>query len=164
MHSFSTPWNHIKGCIRGKKCSFFGKFAVLCVSGGREYSFFGKFGVLCFLVTPVLRFIFLPYCRRSISSLRNTAWNIFSCYFFVILRLKASGLEFVKLVAKDIIFWNLISFALVINQTDFRNSIYVMFLKSMTLFKLLLSNFSVQYDSRSKWSETTASRARVPCW
>ena len=25
------------------------------VSGGKKCSFFGKFGVLCFLVTPVLR-------------------------------------------------------------------------------------------------------------
>ena len=32
----------------------------VCVSGGKKCSFFGKFGVLCFLVTPVLRFaIFL---------------------------------------------------------------------------------------------------------
>ena len=36
----------------------------VCVSGGKKYSFFGKFGVLCFLVTPVLRFALLPYCRR----------------------------------------------------------------------------------------------------
>ena len=27
----------------------------------RNARFFGKFGVLCFLVTPVLRFAFLPY-------------------------------------------------------------------------------------------------------
>ena len=36
----------------------------VCVSRGRKYSFFGKFGELCFLVTSVLRFVLLPYCRR----------------------------------------------------------------------------------------------------
>ena len=34
------------------------------VSGGRKCSFFGKFGVLCFVETPVLRFTLLPYYRR----------------------------------------------------------------------------------------------------
>ena len=37
--------------------------------GVRNFSFFGKFGVLCFLVTTVLRFVFLLYCRRN--NLRN---------------------------------------------------------------------------------------------
>ena len=37
-----------------------------CVSGGKKCSFFGKFGVLCFLETPVLRFALLPYYRRSV--------------------------------------------------------------------------------------------------
>ena len=32
----------------------------VCVSGGKKCSFFGKFGVLCFFETPVLRFAFLP--------------------------------------------------------------------------------------------------------
>ena len=32
----------------------------VCMSGGKKCSFFGKFGVLCFLVTPVLRFALLP--------------------------------------------------------------------------------------------------------
>ena len=36
----------------------------VCVSGGKKCSFFGKFGVLCFLETPVLRFALLPYYRR----------------------------------------------------------------------------------------------------
>ena len=30
----------------------------VCVSGGNKCSFFGKFGVLCFLETPVLKFPF----------------------------------------------------------------------------------------------------------
>ena len=38
-----------------------------CVSGGKKCSFFGKFGMLCFLETPVLRFALLPYYRRYIS-------------------------------------------------------------------------------------------------
>ena len=38
----------------------------VCVSGGK-CSFFGKFGVLCFLLATVLRFAFLFYCRRYLS-------------------------------------------------------------------------------------------------
>ena len=34
--------------------------------GGKKCSFFGKFDVLCFLETPVLRFALLPYYRRVI--------------------------------------------------------------------------------------------------
>ena len=37
----------------------------LCVSGGKKCSFFGKFDVLCFLKTPLLRFSLLPYYRRT---------------------------------------------------------------------------------------------------
>ena len=38
----------------------------VCVYGGKKCSFFRKnFGVLCFLVTFVLRFVFLPYYRRA---------------------------------------------------------------------------------------------------
>ena len=40
-----------------------------CVSGGKKCSFFGKFDLLCFLETPVLRFALLPYYRRICSSL-----------------------------------------------------------------------------------------------
>ena len=32
--------------------------------GGKKCLLLGKFSVLCFLVTPVLRFALLPYCRR----------------------------------------------------------------------------------------------------
>ena len=38
------------------------------VSGGKKCSFFGKFGVLCFLETPVLRSAVLPYYRRDAVS------------------------------------------------------------------------------------------------
>ena len=51
--TFLHPWYaHVRELIRGKKCSFF-----------------EKFGVLCFLETPVLRFALLPYYWRT------------SCYF-----------------------------------------------------------------------------------
>ena len=33
----------------------------VCVSGGKKCSFFGKFGMLCFLVTPILRFALLSH-------------------------------------------------------------------------------------------------------
>ena len=33
-------------------------------NGGKKCSFFGKFGVLCFLVTSILRFALLPYYLR----------------------------------------------------------------------------------------------------
>ena len=36
----------------------------VCVSGGKKCSFFGKFGVICFLVTSVLRLTLLTYYRR----------------------------------------------------------------------------------------------------
>ena len=39
----------------------------VCVSGGKKCSFFGKFGVLCFLETLVLRFALLLYYRRFIK-------------------------------------------------------------------------------------------------
>ena len=35
-------------------------YTYVCVSGGKKCSFFGKFGVLCFLETPVLGFALLP--------------------------------------------------------------------------------------------------------
>ena len=36
----------------------------VCISGGKKCSFFGKFGMLCFLETLVLRFVLLPYYQR----------------------------------------------------------------------------------------------------
>ena len=35
--------------------------------GGKKCSFFGKFGVLCFPETPILRFALLPYYRRAMD-------------------------------------------------------------------------------------------------
>ena len=37
----------------------------VCVSGGKKCSFFGKFGVLCFLETLILRFALLRYYRKT---------------------------------------------------------------------------------------------------
>ena len=36
----------------------------VCVSGCKKCSFFGKFGMLCFLETPILRLALLPYYPR----------------------------------------------------------------------------------------------------
>ena len=47
-----------------KARQIFRKTNISCVSGGKKCSFFGKFGVLCFLETPVLRFALLPNYRR----------------------------------------------------------------------------------------------------
>ena len=41
----------------------------VCVSGGKKCSFFGKFDMLCFLETPILIFVLLPYYRRNQSSI-----------------------------------------------------------------------------------------------
>ena len=57
------------GCIEKTNMSNFPKdehFTYVCVSAGKKCSFFGKFDVLCFLETPVLRSAFLPYYRRNI--------------------------------------------------------------------------------------------------
>ena len=39
-------------------------YPLIHTSGAKKCSFFGKFGVVCFLETPVLRFALLPYYRR----------------------------------------------------------------------------------------------------
>ena len=76
--TFSPPDTHTSKLTintperRQWRCSvvFIVNFDV-CVSGGKKCSFFGKFGVLCFLVflfcflvTRVLRFSLLHYYRR----------------------------------------------------------------------------------------------------
>ena len=55
-----------------REFSYIVKSMCVCVSGGKKCSFFGKFGVLCFLVMPVLRFVLLPYYRRIISQLSDS--------------------------------------------------------------------------------------------
>ena len=75
MLSFILPWKH-------QKCSRFFGYTYVCISGGKKCSFFGKFGILCFLVTPVLRFALLLYyrplygtvfssCRKQLIDLQN---------------------------------------------------------------------------------------------
>ena len=49
------------------------------VSGGMKCSFLGKFGVLCFLETPVLRFTLLPYYRHNENV--NQMLENRSCYW-----------------------------------------------------------------------------------
>ena len=48
----------------------------VCVSGGggggKKCSFLGKFGVLCFLVTSILRFALLHYYRRYVADVQMT--------------------------------------------------------------------------------------------
>ena len=42
------------------------KLTHLCVSADKKCSFFGKFGILCFLETPMSRFNLLPYYRQLV--------------------------------------------------------------------------------------------------
>ena len=53
------------GCFKKTKHA---KFSQKRISGGKKCSFFGKFGVLCFLETPVLRFTLLPH-------ITDVIWN-----------------------------------------------------------------------------------------
>ena len=52
---------NLKTGVARKQCQFFQKTKMSVVKNVR---FFEKFGVLCFLVTPVLRFVLLPYYQR----------------------------------------------------------------------------------------------------
>ena len=45
---------------------------VRVLSGGKKCSFFGKFVVLCFFETPILRFALLPYYQRTS---RHISWD-----------------------------------------------------------------------------------------
>ena len=51
----------------------------VCLLGGKKCSFFGKFGVLCFLQTPVLRCTLLPYYRRSVIWISFLIVLVISC-------------------------------------------------------------------------------------
>ena len=53
------------------------------VSMGKKCSFFGKFGVLCFLETPVLKFALLPYYRRVLESFSKSLCSFYFKTFFV---------------------------------------------------------------------------------
>ena len=74
------------------------------ISGGKKCSFFGKFGLLCFLVTPILRFTCLPYYRRnplvqtwsqSANSLKHyfTRSKSHSIIFFFLIRSRRLGIR-----------------------------------------------------------------------
>ena len=47
----------------------------VCVSGGKKCSFFGKFDVVCFLETPFVRFALFPYNRRLSFQILNVKEN-----------------------------------------------------------------------------------------
>ena len=49
----------------------------VCVSEGKKHPLFGKFGVLCFLVTPVLRFVLLPYYQRVLPNIEISSSKVF---------------------------------------------------------------------------------------
>ena len=53
--------------LRAGSIEKFSENMYVYVSGGKKCSFFGKFRVLCFLETPVSRFAFLPYSQRYSS-------------------------------------------------------------------------------------------------
>ena len=58
IRTFLTP-------ICRRTCAYQGTHMYVCVSGDTKCSFFGKFGVLCFLEAPILTLALLPYYRRS---------------------------------------------------------------------------------------------------
>ena len=53
----------------GKKWCVSG-MCIGCLSGGKKCSFFGKFGMLCFLATSILRFTLLPYYRQNEAKIK----------------------------------------------------------------------------------------------
>ena len=60
MHGLET------GVSRKQSTTNFPKNSYVWVPAGKKCSFFGKFDVLCFLKTPVLRFALLRYYQRYI--------------------------------------------------------------------------------------------------
>ena len=50
---------------KNEYCSPPNTHSCVCISEGKKCSFFGKFGVLCSLVTLVLIFALMPYYRRN---------------------------------------------------------------------------------------------------
>ena len=71
----------------------FKEIQYVCVSGGKKCSFSGKFGVLCFLEIPLLKFALLPYYRQIKLTQRlrcfihlpiNVTFCILKIYFQVV--------------------------------------------------------------------------------
>ena len=72
------------GCYKKKsfrKINIFYPLISTRISGGKKCSFFEKFGVLCFLVTPVLRLVLLPYCRRYKFFVKSFTWYHYTLRF-----------------------------------------------------------------------------------
>ena len=74
-------WESLNGCYRITKHVIFRKtknkdflppntHTLVCVTGDKCSSF-TQFGVLCFLLTPILKFVLLPYYRRTWGSQRH---------------------------------------------------------------------------------------------
>ena len=55
------------------------EYGKMCVSGGKKCSFFGKFGVLCFLQTSILRFGLFRYYRRYMKTYDQYFWKSMWC-------------------------------------------------------------------------------------
>ena len=55
------------------------EYGKICVSGGKKCSFFGKFGVLCFLQTSILRFGLFRYYRRYMKTYDQYFWKSMWC-------------------------------------------------------------------------------------
>ena len=51
--------------------------------GSKKRLFFGKFGVLCFLLTSVLRFALLPYCRRYNQYNQPIYHHMYICVWYL---------------------------------------------------------------------------------
>ena len=69
---------------------FYSLICTRCTSEDKKCSFFGKFDVLCFLETPVLRFALLPYYQRldkwflwaqNHNSIKNQGLNLNNLFF-----------------------------------------------------------------------------------
>ena len=59
----------------------------VCESGGKKCTFFGKFDVICFLETPVLIFALLPYYLQNVHKyLRQLSYTsrLFDCTVYFI--------------------------------------------------------------------------------
>ena len=65
------------GCFKKTKHSKFSEKHIFYPLIRKKCSFFGKFGVLCFLKTPVLRFAILSYYRRNYLQMRHNDTLIF---------------------------------------------------------------------------------------
>ena len=69
----------------------------VCVSGGNKCSFFGKFRVLCFLKTPISRFALLPYYQRIVTFLVTKEVSTFLSHYNKLVRLFCQHLMLIYL-------------------------------------------------------------------